>query len=404
MIYHHQYSNKEVSAVPTTFTSNTSISGYVCSASNTNSSNYPWKIWKQDYTTSEWAWWPGNVSLPQWVQIEVPEAFVPTSFMVMNEIATPASMKAGIFQGSNNGSNWTDLYTISDWPADAGYRNTMELSTNNAYKYYRLYVTDGWVSGDAVSIQAMKIFKRDMHPSSGFNNWGKPVKYRSAKLAKCNWNPIPQEGLVFYASLAEDSATAETGQTFTKNSKGNGISFQTYKNVPCVRLQDGSNMKVTAMTDIPTGNNPFTISAWHNLLIRPDDDYGVAGFGYGTDGERSLVITWFSAAYEGPENNIAINIRVSSGLGTGAKYVLGNWYHVACTFDGTTFKTYANGVFGDSGTRTLSMGNTAIYIGALNNNQTNPWRGYLAGCRIYNRALDESEIAKLANEFHPTND
>lgn len=189
-LYYHKLEKNPVPAIPTTFTSNTSIPGYVCSASNEyDSSHAAYAVWKQDYTTSEWAWWPGNVSLPQWIQIEVPEAFVPTSFMVMNEIATPASMKAGIFQGSNNGSNWTDLYTISDWPSDAGYRNIMELSTNNAYKYYRLYVTDGWVSGDAVSIQAMQIFKGDTYLSQGFDTFGLPEESYNAAEAGCGRLP-----------------------------------------------------------------------------------------------------------------------------------------------------------------------------------------------------------------------
>ena len=182
MLFHHKFIDKDTSAIPTTFTSDSSIPGYVCSASNTQNPYYPWSVWTQDYTTSDWGWYSGSVSMPQWIQIEVPQAFVPSAVAIYNEINTPANMKAAVFQASNDGTNWTSLYTISDWPNTATHTEKLKLNTSQAFKYFRLYITDAYQTG--VAIQAMQIFKREIF-SSGFNNCGKPVKYRSAQLADC---------------------------------------------------------------------------------------------------------------------------------------------------------------------------------------------------------------------------
>ena len=84
-LYHHKQETSEVSVIPTTFTSNTSNSGYVCSASVSETSTQPWKVWKRDYVTADWGWWTGSSpSFPVWIQIEVPQSFVPSAFIVSN--------------------------------------------------------------------------------------------------------------------------------------------------------------------------------------------------------------------------------------------------------------------------------------------------------------------------------
>lgn len=71
---------------------------------------------------------------------------------------------------------------------------------------------------------------------------------------------IPTNGVVFYAPLAEDKATAETGQTITSNdaiyTESNGI--------PCFYSNATSYLRVDDFSDFMTAYNSgnFSISFW----------------------------------------------------------------------------------------------------------------------------------------------
>ena len=149
-------------AIPTTFTSNTSIDGYTINQSH-GAGSYPqaWCVFNQNTTTGDYAWWTGNIGVsqdnPAWFSIEVPEAFIPKAFRVMNEISSPQNFKDAVFQGSNDGEVWDDLYSITDSPNTTGYIKLYEFDCNTAYKHFRMLFTASHASG--VSVQAFQIFK-----------------------------------------------------------------------------------------------------------------------------------------------------------------------------------------------------------------------------------------------------
>ncbi len=149
-------------AIPRGFTSNTSIDGYVINQSSGGGS-YPdaWCIFNQNYTGGEYAWWTGSVGIsesnPGWFSIEVPEAFVPSGIWIMNEIQSPENFKNAVFQGSNDGSTWEDIYTINNSPNTEGYRQEHLFNCNKSYNHFRMLFTASYAGG--VSIQAFKIYK-----------------------------------------------------------------------------------------------------------------------------------------------------------------------------------------------------------------------------------------------------
>ena len=150
-------------AIPTGFTSNTSISGYIINQSS-GSGSYPqaYVVFNQNYTQGDYAWWTGSVGIsesnPGWFSIEVPVAFVPSGIWIMNEIETPENFKTATFQGSDDGSAWDDLYTVSDSPNNRGYQQEHFFNCNKAYKHFRMLFTASHTSG--VSVQAFKIYKK----------------------------------------------------------------------------------------------------------------------------------------------------------------------------------------------------------------------------------------------------
>lgn len=78
---------------------------------------------------------------------------------------------------------------------------------------------------------------------------------------------------------------------------------------------------------------------------------------------------------------------------------LNNWIHVAATFDGTTSKIYINGeenIIATYPPFTIGTSSGNLTIGSLGDIQR--WRGSLDEVRLYNRALNQSEILLLLGQ------
>lgn len=85
------------------------------------------------------------------------------------------------------------------------------------------------------------------------------------------------------------------------------------------------------------------------------------------------------------------------------------WYHVAAVWTGSTWDIYINGIYA-TGTTTqgetidLSSDNSGgFYLGASYNGGR-PLNGYVAECRVWTRALSQSEIANNMNYVDPSSD
>lgn len=80
---------------------------------------------------------------------------------------------------------------------------------------------------------------------------------------------------------------------------------------------------------------------------------------------------------------------------------VGNWYHIACTYDGTSASIYVDGELQNSVSMSglLRVSTQHILIGA---NPTSPpssfFNGSIDDIRIWNRALSASEIQDLQYE------
>ena len=92
----------------------------------------------------------------------------------------------------------------------------------------------------------------------------------------------------------------------------------------------------------------------------------------------------------------------SGDLVGGTNLVVGQWYHVAATFDGTQMKLYVNGVLDgvQNYTSFISTSNNPVYIGV----RVGDWfgssfalNGDLDETSIYNRALTQAEVQSIYN-------
>lgn len=227
----------------------------------------------------------------------------------------------------------------------------------------------------------ISLFKKNT-PGSGFDAFGYPVKYRSAKEAGV-LNSMPKNGLVFYAPL-----TNTDGFNVTGNPQVTQIG-----NIPCMYF-DGDTYLETTAAGLPQGNSPRSVSIWFS---NSSDgwDKGMVGYGTYTSnqmyglGEDSYDDRGFSVWAHG--NDVHSGILPEDNT----------FYHVAVTFDGVkTAKFYFNGEFWEEGTHKNSLNTTGISICIGSEVEGNSlFVGHLAAVRVYNRVITEAEIKTLSGEF-----
>ena len=187
---------------------------------------------------------------------------------------------------------------------------------------------------------------------------------------------IPEDGLIFYAPLQEDKSTAETGQALTKNGT---ITYQTYKGIQCAHF---SSAYISSQLSDYITPYPMTFAIW----AAPDTTNSRALWSFSND---KPLMYWNGSyhVYEPDCNVSAANV--------------GDWHHIAWSINSDRSSTY---YFDGVAMGTVTSSNTSaiksMCIGYRNSSQPQ-WIGYLAGFRIYNRALSEDEISAVAGEYTP---
>lgn len=198
--------------------------------------------------------------------------------------------------------------------------------------------------------------------------------------------PTPTAGLLFYAPLSSNKATAETGQAMTASSS---VTFQTFKNIPCANFA-GSGGVVSSLDNL-LGDSDRSMSiwtyysgtagAWQTAIIHGPDLTTRQNFGL----------------YKSENNNLAWS---TSGIGLDSYVVaLNRWHNFIATWQksSATLRIYVDAVEKNYTAIQPPFNVTSNYLGIGND-----WSGYLAGARVYNKVLDASEISALSKEFTPT--
>jgi hypothetical protein len=203
------------------------------------------------------------------------------------------------------------------------------------------------------------------------------------------WNGIiiPAEGLVFHASLNSASNKAETGQTLSAQ----GMQFTTWKGIPCGYFNSGN---ITFTPDgLPSGDSDRTVSCWAYILPQGNRPILLV---YGGDGDNSAYVFEVEGG------------RLSAGGHGSGTNVWGNtsilkekWLHLAIVHSNGYEYFYIDGIA--DGTSEMHR-DTQLIQGSIGSEYASSDRlyGYMAGVRVYNRALSADEIALQANEFNPS--
>ena len=155
---------------------------------------------------------------------------------------------------------------------------------------------------------------------------------------------------------------------------------------------------VSTFTSISSGSSAFnltnavTMVAWVKMTTGGADEKVISK-------RPSYVLTVFNTNIPETEVFISTASNDDRGVAGGTTMATGTWYQVAGTYDGTTIKTYVNGVLDrqlaasgnmDTVTYPLTLGRSADTAVAY-------WNGLIDDARVYNRVLSAAEIAALFN-------
>ncbi len=163
---------------------------------------------------------------------------------------------------------------------------------------------------------------------------------------------------------------------------GQGLSFDGDDRI---ESSDSASLKPTQVT----------LSAW----IKPMATTGALGAGIITKVNSGANSGYALRFISGSPGTIRMHVNAyNANYADISGVVLGNWYHVVGTFDGTNVRVYLNGVAGSATTDSaISYTTDDVEIGRAFQNNVYSFNGSLDDVRMYNRALSLEEIKKLYN-------
>ena len=183
-------------------------------------------------------------------------------------------------------------------------------------------------------------------------------------------------GVLAYDSSDHGLAATAVGTTWTGGHYDGGISL------------DG----VSSRVDIPPLGTFYTAGFTYEAWVRKQTskkDVGVVGTWSANQGGGAMI--WVD--YSSGRYMLTLGNNSGNYLDSGRSPTVGQWEHVAATYDGSTARFYVGGAQVASKAFTGSLGSSSTWrLGAYNGSPTGFFDGLLDNVRIYNRALSPAEI------------
>ena len=214
--------------------------------------------------------------------------------------------------------------------------------------------------------------------------------------------PIIVDGLVFNMDAANRASYPKSGTTITDtvNSVNGTINGSTFVNEDNGVINfDGTDDYIDFDDILDLG--VLSVNMWINCDQYNSDREFL--FGKWKSNHRSYAIVLNQGGTSAGSITCQISIDGGSsniGLATDSGVIDANdtWFNVGFTHDGTTLKTYVNGVLGATATigGAYTSGTAHVAVGTiLFSNDTsplNPFNGRIANVHVYNRALSSTEV------------
>jgi hypothetical protein len=276
-----------------------------------------------------------------------------------------------------NGSQSLSFFTSSWNPADGG-----------------LGAYDGGVAGGSLGIMGTDqglVF--EYFPSGGSGN----NKLGGAILVTSTFNTPYMKALRVAAYPLNDTADQSgNGHTLTNNGT---VTFAS--GGPTGKYADfvaASSQSLTCADHADFGGmSELTLSCWVNRDIDAGADVGILSKFSTTDGSNQ---SFTLVCYHGGGDTVLFEINTSGGSGSvesTTSLVVGEWTHIAATYDGATMKIYINGLLEQTAARTGTIDDSAeqFIIGARSGNtntEASFFDGKIGGVYIGATAMTYNEV------------
>jgi hypothetical protein len=191
------------------------------------------------------------------------------------------------------------------------------------------------------------------------------------------WHFDEGSGSAAYDCSGNANDGAINGATWTTGKIGKALQF------------DGSNDYVSVSHSASLMPSAITVSVW--IKLNDNGRWMVVDKGTNHPG------TYYMYGDAGTQVIWTIKDGTNRYDLSYSNLVIGNWYHLVGTFDGSIQKLYVNG--DEKGSRTASFGSNTqnLWIGKYQGGGSYDFNGIIDEVRIYNRALSADEVLALYN-------
>jgi hypothetical protein len=225
----------------------------------------------------------------------------------------------------------------------------------------------------------------------------------SVSLGPAPAPPPPAGGLVL--ALGFDEASGNTALDSSGNNLngtireaarvagrfGGALSFDGVNDWVTVPDTTGSPLDLTTGVTLEAWVKPETLNGWDTAILK---ERGAGNLSYALYAHDGAPVGGAAA----PAGYVRA-LGVDQAVRDDAPLAIGEWSHIAMTYDGATMRFYVNGtlVASRSQTGNVAVGNGALRIGGNNVFAGEFFRGLIDEVRVYNRALSAAEIAQDMN-------
>lgn len=306
-------------------------------------------------------------------------------------------------EASNNGNpetvenyyGWNGVLEVPDKGIKVGeateyYKCASVDTTNKTWSGYLAVLTDGVYAFEESETTGLTCDQAYTPKVGGIYDASATMEI--AKL----WSgvvPIPTDGLIFYAPLSGQNATAETGQSLSYY--GN-ITFETYKGIDAGHFNNAGIITEALASSID--GSGFTLSLYFAC-----DNFATVGRGiiaHAGAWNDSYADEWWGVLPNGASGRLQYYSKGTEGIATQRENK--KWYHLIYQQGNGTAKAFVNNVLDleeDLSYNAAVNSGKQLSIGCISGTGSPYFNGYIAEVRLYNRVLDSEEITALYNSF-----
>lgn len=251
---------------------------------------------------------------------------------------------------------------------------------------------DGQTGSYAITASYLYAATSPLLDAAGADAYGRVARVSTAL-------DIPCEGLAFDAQFTHQISRAATGQALTIDTElkdGDVTIWKTVGGLQCLQSyygRDGGVGGVSFPDDaLNGGRKALTVSAWVYVIV--NSVYEASHWFYIGDSSSG----YLSFGIEGDTYYSGKPSLSVHGQYPGGQIEANKWYHVVLAFTGRSVIAHLNGKFTGTCACDVNVKKSGTAYVCRHPTGAGALGGCIAGIRIYNRILSETEVQRLFNE------